>query len=101
MSVHGEFKSGGKKSEKKDANAVVYSKADLLTFGTPVKSEAGASLGVISSLQRQQDGTIIGVTVGDRRDVMPVEQLSVDGNVLVFALPQATSKVEVSASYSQ
>ena len=94
--IHGEFKSGDKdgdktKDEKQAEVTVVYSKDDLLTYGTPVRSEIGVSMGVITSLQRMSDGEIVGVTVGETKNLISVGQLSVEGNVLIHSLPAVAS----------
>ncbi len=81
VSIHGDVKAGGKAKTQR------YSKADLLTFGTLVRSENGVSLGAITSLQRTRDGEIIGVTIGDATQLISVDQLKVEGNVLVHHAP--------------
>ena len=98
--LHGEFKSGDKqketkKDEKQAGLKVVYTKADLLAYGTPVRTENGGAMGAINSLQRVQDGQIIGVTVGDAMTLIPVGELYVDGNVLIHTPPKIKTKSDL------
>lgn len=97
--VRGEFKSGDKdeprKDEKKAEVTVIYSKADLLTYGTPVKTQSGGSMGVVNSLQRVEGGQIIGVTVGQAMTLIPVAGLRVEGNVLIHTPTTIKTKGEL------
>ena len=96
--IHGETKDRKKDDKKKDEKQaeviVVYTKADLLTYGTPVRSETGVSMGTITSLQRMSDGEIVGVTIGDTKTLYSAGQLTVDGNVLVHSLPKTQAEFE-------
>ncbi|WP_026942652.1 hypothetical protein [Hellea balneolensis] len=87
--IHGEGKTN-KKAE------VVYTKADLLTFGTPIRTQSGASMGTITTLQRAEDGDIIGITAGSTLNLIPVSELTVDGNILIHTLPprEASTKTK-------
>ena len=97
--MRGEIKSGEKddkaKDEKQTEVTVIYTKADLLAYGTPLRTQSGASMGTVTTLQRTQDGEIVGVTAGTTLNIIPVEELTADGNVLVHTLPQADVKTTV------
>ena len=90
--LHGEIKSRDKDKPSKDKKQaevmVVYTKAELLTYGTPLRTQSGASMGTIKTLQRTQEGEIVGVTASNTLNVIPVEELTVYGNVLVHTLPE-------------
>lgn len=93
--IHGHAKSEDKEETHAKA-AVVYSKADLLVYGTPVRTQSGASMGTITTLQRAEGGEIVGVTAGSTLNLIPVNELTVDGNVLIHTLPlkEASTKTK-------